>query len=87
MDQSLSMKMPGDQKNDHPAFRDFDRNMSASLTGIMRKVSRTFRLEFNRHAESMQCVLYDDQLVDKAFCPFLKVCEVLFVRMGEAFIV
>ena len=53
--------MPGDQKNDHPAFRDFDRNMSASLTGIMCKVSRTFRLEFNRHTESMQCVLYDDQ--------------------------
>ncbi len=36
--------MPGDQKNDHPAFRDFDRNMSASLTRITRKVSRTFDL-------------------------------------------
>ena len=59
-------------KTDHPAFRDSDRNMSASLTRIMRKVSRTFRLEFNRHTESMQCVLYDDQLVDKAFSPFLK---------------
>lgn len=36
--------MPGDQKNDHPAFRDFDRNMSASLTGIMRKVYGRFDL-------------------------------------------
>ena len=74
-------------KTDHPAFRDSDRNMSASLTRIMRKVSRTFRLEFNRHTESMQCVLYDDQLVDKAFSPLFKVCEVLFVRMGETFLV
>ena len=56
-------------------------------TRIMRKVSRTFRLEFNRHTESMQCVLYDDQLVDKAFSPLFKVCEVLFVRMGETFLV
>ena len=72
---------------DHPAFHDSGKNMSASLTRIMRKVSRTFRLEFNRHTESMQCVLYDDQLVDKAFSPLFKVCEVLFVRMGEAFIV
>ena len=62
-------------KTDHPAFRDSDRNMSASLTGIMHKVSRVFRLEFNRHAESMKCVLYDDQLVDKVFCPLFKVCE------------
>jgi len=61
LEQSLSMKkcrMIGFP--DHPAFHDSGKNMSASLTRIMRKVSRTFRLEFNRHTESMQCVLYDD---------------------------
>ena len=42
---------------------------------------------FDCHAGSAQCVSYDAQLVDKAFCPLFKVCEVLFVRMGEAFIV
>ena len=29
---------------DHPAFHDSGKNMSASLTRIMRKVSRTFDL-------------------------------------------
>ena len=72
-------------KTDHPAFRDSDRNMSASLTRIMRKVSRTFRLEFNRHTESMQCVLYDDQLVDKAFSPlFIGNCRLHFPLADEA---
>ncbi len=38
-------------KTDHPAFSDSDRNMSASLTRIMYKVSRKFRLEFDSHAD------------------------------------
>ena len=36
---------------DHPAFHDSGKNMSASLTRIMRKVSRTFRLEFDCRAD------------------------------------
>jgi len=45
LEQSLSMKkcrMIGFP--DHPAFHDSGKNMSASLTRITRKVSRTFDL-------------------------------------------